>query len=233
MAHHRLGAKKRIDLYQSVFRPPPKNSLPQMEAVMSKHTSIHVFLNWTKERVDEMDATLASIESKTSQMKADAKAKADQFVADLKKRRDEFDAKVKEQIQAGEAALEAKQAQLDSKWREFETQVKSYFETVGKQIEQQQATFQEVATAQINAWREAADKIHQEAAKLAAERRAEVDAAVKRMKADAADAETRLQKLKGAGSESWTALSAALAESRKAFDQANQQASDAFKRAAA
>ena len=52
------------------------------------------------------------------------------------------------------------------------------------------------------------------------------------MKADAAEAETRLQKLKQAGSESWSALSAALTESRKAFDRANQEAWDALKRAA-
>jgi hypothetical protein len=45
-------------------------------------------------------------------------------------------------------------------------------------------------------------------------------------------AEARSRKLKEAGSESWSALSAALAESRKAFDRANQQAWDAFKRAA-
>ena len=38
-----------------------------------------------------------------------------------------------------------------------------------------------------------------------------------------------LQKLKQAGSESWSVLSAALAESRKAFDQANQAAWDALK----
>jgi hypothetical protein len=52
------------------------------------------------------------------------------------------------------------------------------------------------------------------------------------MKADASEVEARLEKLKQAGSESWTALSAALAESRKAFDRANQTAWDALKRAA-
>jgi hypothetical protein len=67
---------------------------------------------------------------------------------------------------------------------------------------------------------------------VAAARRADVDAAVKQMKSDAAQAEARLQKLKQAGSESWSALSAALAESRKAFDRANQEAWDALKRAA-
>jgi hypothetical protein len=121
---------------------------------------------------------------------------------------------------------------LEAQWSGFEAQVKTYFETVGKQIEQQQSTFRDVAAAQAKAWREAADKFHEAAAKVAAEKRANVDAAVKQMKAGAAVAEAHLQKLKQAGSESWTALSAALAESRKAFDQANQKAWDAFKRGA-
>jgi hypothetical protein len=41
-----------------------------------------------------------------------------------------------------------------------------------------------------------------------------------------------LQNLKQAGSQTWAALSGALAESRKAFDQANKDAWNAFKRAA-
>jgi hypothetical protein len=190
-------------------------------------------LNWTKQRIDEMDATLASLEAKASHVKADSKARADQLIADLKKRRDQFQAKGKAQAQASEAALQASKAQLESQWHGFEAQVKTYIETVGQQVQQQQAIFRDVASAQMKAWHEAADKLHNEAAKIAAARRADVDRAVKQMKADAAEAEARLQKLKQAGSESWSALSAALAESRKAFDRANQKAWDAFKRAAA
>jgi hypothetical protein len=117
---------------------------------------------------------------------------------------------------------------LEPQWQAFEAHVKTYFETIGKQIELQQATFRDVATAQVKAWREAADQVHDAAAKVATEKRANVDAAVKQMKADAAEAEAQL---KQAGKESWAALSAALAESRKAFDQANQKASDELKRA--
>jgi hypothetical protein len=203
-----------------------------MEAIMSEQSSMHVYLNWTKERIDEMDAALASLEAKASQVKAESKAKADQLTADLKKRRDEFQATVKKQAQAGEATWEQTRTQLESQWKGFEAQVKTYFESVGKHIEQQQATFRDVAAAQVKAWREAADKFHGEAAKLAAAKRSEIDATVKQMKADASEAEARLQKLKQAGSESWSALSAALAESRKVFDQANQAAWDALKRAA-
>jgi hypothetical protein len=151
----------------------------------------------------------------------------------LKKRRDEFQADVQKQGEVGEAAWERTKGQLETQWKGFEAQVKTYIDTVGKQIEQQQATFRDVAAAQLKAWREAADKFNQAATKLAVERRSDIDAAVKQMKADASETEARLQKLKGAGRESWTALSAALAESRKAFDRANQASWDALKRAAA
>lgn len=198
---------------------------------MAEQSSMHAYLNWTKQRIDEMDATLASLEAKAGQVKTESKTKAEQTIAELQKRRDEFQAKAKAQAQAGEAVLQANKTQLEAQWRGFEAQVKTYFNTVGKQIEQQQATFREVAAVQAKAWREAADKLHSEATKVAAARRADVDAAVKQMKADAAEAEARLQKLKQAGSESWAEMSAALAESRKAFDQANQKAWDVLKRA--
>jgi hypothetical protein len=198
---------------------------------MPEQSRMHFYLNWTKERIDEMDATLASFEAKASEAKADSKMKVDQFVADLKKRRDEFQATAKQQVAEGEAAWQRIKTQLESQLHGFETQVKTYFDTLGKQVEQQQATFRDVAAAQVKAWREAADSLHQEATKVAATRRADIDAAVKQMKADGAQAEAHLQKLKQAGKESWTALSAALTDSRKAFDRANQQAWDALKRA--
>ena len=197
---------------------------------MPDQSSVHSYLNWAKERIDEMDAALASLEVKAGQAHAESKTKAEQFVADLKRRRNEFQATVKKQ--AGEAAWQRTKTQLESEWHGFETQVTTYFDTLGKQVEQQQATFRDIAAAQVKAWREAAEKLQQEAANVAAARRADVDAAVKRMKADVAEAETRLQKLKQAGGESWSALSAALAESRKAFDRANQAACDALKHTA-
>ena len=51
------------------------------------------------------------------------------------------------------------------------------------------------------------------------------------MKADATVAEEKLQKLARAGTESWSALTAALAETRATFDRAHQAAREAFKRA--
>jgi len=196
---------------------------------MAEQSSMHLSLNWAKERIDEMDAALAALEAKAGEVKAETKVKADSLIADLKQRRAAFQATLKKQIEAGEAAWRARRADLEKQWNGFEAQVKAYFEGVGKQLEQQQATFRDVAAVQTRAWREAAEKFQDAATKVASSRRADLDAALKQMKSDATEAEARLQKVKQAGSESWSVLSAALAESRKAFDRANQTAWEAFR----
>jgi hypothetical protein len=71
------------------------------------------------------------------------------------------------------------------------------------------------------------------AGEFAADRRKEIEASVSRMRADAATADQKLQKLAGAGNQSWAALNAALAETRGVFDRANQSVRDAFNKAAA
>ena len=45
---------------------------------MAEQSRMHAYVNWTKQRIDEMDATLASLEAKAGQVKAESKAKADQ-----------------------------------------------------------------------------------------------------------------------------------------------------------
>ncbi|WP_342804291.1 hypothetical protein [Bradyrhizobium sp. CSA112] len=47
---------------------------------MTEQSSMHLYLNWTKERIDEMDAALASLEVKASQAKADSREKADEII---------------------------------------------------------------------------------------------------------------------------------------------------------
>jgi hypothetical protein len=199
---------------------------------MTTQSNIHFFVNWAKERLDEMDATLTLLEGKVGGVQADARDKANKVLADLRKKRDDFRDTVKKQSEANEAAWISAKTKLESEWNVFEVEVKKYVESFGNQIEQQQAIFKLQSAAQLKAWREAANKLNSSAKEFAAERRGEIDAAVKRMNTDATAAEEKLQKLNQAGSQSWSALMAALTETRAAFDRANQVAVDAFKRAA-
>ena len=76
---------------------------------MSEQSSMHSYLNWAKQRIDEMDATLASLEAKAGQVQADSKVKANQLIADLKKQRDEFQTNVKKQARNDRGRLEDQQ----------------------------------------------------------------------------------------------------------------------------
>ena len=194
-------------------------------------SNVHFYLNWAKERIDEMDAVLTSLQSRATQVSAESRAAADQLVADLRSKRDAFQDDLRRQAEAGEAAWAQSRAKLETDWSAFQADVKKYVEDFGRQMKQQQTTFQDIAAAQLKAWREAADRFQAAAADLAVDRRARMEATVQQMKADASAAEANFQKLAKAGTESWAALSAALTDSRAAFDRANRTAWDAFKRA--
>jgi hypothetical protein len=187
---------------------------------------------WAKERLDEMEATLTFLEAKASEVQAEVRGMANKVLADLRTKQHEFRDTIKKNAEANEAAWIAAKAKLETDWKAFEAEVTKYVESFSKHIEQQQATFKVQAAAQLNAWREVADKLASDAKEFAAERRTEIDAAVKRMNADAAVAEEKLHKLNQAGTQSWSALMAALTETRTIFDRANQAAREAFKRAA-
>jgi hypothetical protein len=200
---------------------------------MQTQSNIHFYVNWAKERLDEMEAVLTSLESKVGEVQADARDKAKKALTDLRKSRDIFRDTVKKQAEANEAAWTSAKAKLEPEWNSFEAEVRKYVESFGKQIEQQRATFKLQSAAQLKAWREAADKLAGDTRQFTTERQAEIDAAVKRMQADAAAAEAKLQKqMEQMGTQSWSALMAVLTETRTAFDRANQAAREAFKRAA-
>jgi hypothetical protein len=199
---------------------------------MATQSSIHFFLNWAKERIDEMDAALASLEAKAGEVGADLRAKSDKALADLQKTRDDFKDTVQKQANAGEAAWESAKTRLDADWARFETEARKYVETFGEQAAQGQAMFKLQAEAQLKAWREAADKMQVAADQFAADRRSDIDATLASMKAGAAAAEEKLGKLNQAGNESWSTLVGALTETRAIFDRANQRAREAFRKAA-
>lgn len=199
---------------------------------MATQSNIHFFTNWAKERLDEMDAVVTSLEGKLGEVRSDARDKADKVLADLRKQRAGFQDTIRKQSEFNEAAWLLAKAKLELDWKAFEAELEKYVESFGTKAEHQRATFKVQADAQLKAWREAAEKFGIDTKNFAAERRDDIDAVVKRMNADAAEAERKLQKLNQAGTQSWSALTAALAETRGAFDRANQAALDAFKRAA-
>ena len=198
---------------------------------METHSSVHVYLDWAKGRLDEIDATLASLESSAAKLYGDARAKADRAVADMRQARDACGKLMKEQAQAGQETLGRSKEALDKQWALFERSYQAYVDAAGKQVDVQRAAFEARAAAQRKAWQEAIDKLHKSATVFAVDRRADLDKAVTQMKTQADAVKVKFDKLNKASGESWGALKSALSESRDALDRAYQAAQEAFKRA--
>ena len=79
---------------------------------MNSRSSMHFYLNWAKERIDEMDAMLASLEQNASGVQANARVKAEQLMADLHKRRDEFSGCLQETNRSGRGRLVARKGSI-------------------------------------------------------------------------------------------------------------------------
>jgi hypothetical protein len=153
------------------------------------------------------------------------------LIADLHEKRNAFRSAVEKQAAASEVTWVGIKPQLDAQWKAFETQLGKYVESVGKELQQHQAIFHSLAAAQMKAWHEAADRFSAAASSFASEPRGKIEATATRMKAAATAAEEKLQSLARAGTEPWSLLNVALAETRAAFDRSNQMAQDAVKKA--
>lgn len=199
---------------------------------MSSQSSVHPYLDWAKERLDEIDATLASFEHNAAKLQADARTKAEKTIADMRTTRDHFSKAINVQEETSEAAIANSKKALETQWAAFELAVPAFLEASGRQLKEAEAAFQACAAVQRKAWHEAIDNLHKSARSFADNRRDEIETAVKHMKVEADAAKARLDKLNKAGGESWAAMKSALAETRAALDKAQQAVHESLKRVA-
>jgi len=213
---------------QNGASPVVSATAPEQIATQSH---MHGQLNWAKMRLDEIDAALALFESQVGELQGNARAKAESALADMRAQRDVFRDTIKKERAIGEADWTRAKAVLETDWSAFEASVQKFMDAASAQADEQKAAFRVRADAQRRAWQQTIDKLDDAATKVSADSKAEFESAKKRMEADAAAAETKLDKLNSAGTQSWAAFKTALAETRAAFDRANQEAYDAFKSA--
>jgi hypothetical protein len=84
---------------------------------MSAQSNIHFYLNWAKERLDEMEATLTFLEAKADGVQVEVRGMANKVLADLRTKQREFRDTVKKNAEANEAAWIAAKAKLEADWK--------------------------------------------------------------------------------------------------------------------
>ena len=131
---------------------------PQANEQVTSRSHLRSSLNWAKERLDEMDATLALFEREVGEVQGDARATAEEALADMRAKRDAFREAIRKEEEMSEADWNRATAALEHDWSAFEASVKTYVDAAGVKVEQQKTAFGVRADAQRRAWQEAIKK---------------------------------------------------------------------------
>jgi len=196
---------------------------------MTGRKKVHAYTEWAKSRLDEMDATIFVLEGKVEDLEADVRAKAETALDDMRSWRDSFKARIDENLQNSEKIWDDIKTHLDDDWNQFEDAVQTRMSASKDDAEQYKAAFKARAEAQIKGWQATIAELKSEAVKFKADRSADVDNAIVKMKDKAKEIEVKLDRLKKAESETASALNTALSESRSAFEKAYEEARKTFK----
>jgi hypothetical protein len=175
--------------------------------------------------LNEIEATLASIENRLHS-RASVHPKAESAMVDMRLARDAFRSSIEEQLD--QASLSRSKADLERQWAAFEDSVQNYLDKVDKQVTEQETVFRARADAQRTAWLQAIDNLHTSAGRLAADRRSDIETAVKHLVSEADAAKVKLDQLNQAEGASWAAMRLALAETRAALNRAHRSVLDAL-----
>jgi hypothetical protein len=186
----------------------------------------HPHLAWAMWGLDEIEATLASIESRRHGRDSVPAPRVEKAMVDMRMVRNAFRNSIEEQVH--QASLARSKADLEGQWAAFEDSVQNYLDAVDKQVIEQETVFRARADALSRAWLQAIDNLHKSAAGVAADRRSDVEAAVKHLASEADAAKVRLDKLNKAEDASWAAMRSALSETRTALDHAHRSVLDAL-----
>ena len=87
---------------------------------MTAETDPHLFSNWAKERLNEIEATLATIQSRVNTLQEETKKQADNTIAEMRAQQQVFQEMLKKQSAEGTANWTNLMHGLELNWASFE-----------------------------------------------------------------------------------------------------------------
>lgn len=151
---------------------------------MSKQNLVHEYLEWTKQKLDEIDATLATLGGSVETLKTDARNNADQAIARLQTARDAFKLKVdvvRSDAAAAKAIADDAYVAIEADWAEVELAFRDFLTAAEGQASVVKKALTARAEAQRRYWQSSLRAIRADASAAIGRARDEGDAAIRRL----------------------------------------------------
>ncbi len=86
---------------------------------MTSETDTHLFSNWAQERLNEIEATLATLQSRVDTLQAETKKQAEKTIEEMRAQQQVFQEMLKRQTAEGTANWTNLMRGLESNWASF------------------------------------------------------------------------------------------------------------------
>ncbi|MGX1101388.1 CerR family C-terminal domain-containing protein [Amorphus sp. MBR-141] len=220
------------------FHKPPvlaRHRTRKEEPTMTKQSRAHEQVEWTKQKLDEIDATLASLEKSVDDVRGDARKDADRALGRLKAAREAYAKKVdtlRADVDAARDVADAVYDSLEAEWDEIELAFQSFLTAAADQADVAKAAVSARAEAQRLSWQHSVDAIRASASQAVDRAHGEFDAALERLDAARFKVEAKLGQASAAGDESWQAVKDGIDQTRQAHERTWKKISEAISKIA-
>ena len=189
---------------------------------MSEPSHAHDYVEWAKQQLAAIQATLVALEGSVGSLKDDARTQADQAIIRLRSARDDFKTRVEaartEAVAANKAVTEATLAASQAAWTRVELAYQDYLKAAGDNASVVQTAITARAEAQRQAWQSSLQSVRANAVGAIDYARGETQAAFQRLAAETDKAGSKLGGVSAAGAESWQAIKLGVEDTMSAFE---------------
>ena len=182
---------------------------------MPEQRRVQEYLEWAKQKLNEVEATLVALDGSLEVLKKDARTEADRAIARIRTARDAFKAKVdavRPDAAAAKAAADRVYDAAETEWTEVELAFQDYLKAAAGQASVVKKALADRAEAQRQSWQTSLQAIRAAALAALDQARGEVDAAIRRLTVEAEKAEGKIGKVSAVGDESLKAIKGGLDE---------------------
>ncbi|WP_371349287.1 hypothetical protein [Ancylobacter sp. IITR112] len=178
-------------------------------------------IEWSKDRLAELDASIAILEQDAARLQGEAKAKADATLRTLRERRDAYRAKADGAVAGAKSWTDAQVTEarrsLDENWTAFQTARDDYLDAAQADLATRRAILEAELEARQKAWRKSIEQLKTDTAKLAADQRAAIDGRIAALNAQIDGAKARVARLQNASTEAWETTKKSYADAQQLF----------------
>lgn len=186
-----------------------------------QRSSARQAMEWSRDRLSELDAAIAVLEQDAAKLQGDGRARAEAALKELRETREAYRIKADDAMANARTWTDAQVADarksLDENWAAFEAKLDAYLDKIEADLATRRAVLEAEFEARQRAWQRSIDELRAEADKLVAKEKADIETRISVLKAQADQAKARVGRLQEASRGAWETAKRSYADTQKLF----------------